>query len=690
MNVSTQLQVSIERIAAYLDARKPELAAREAELLQRSAPGAPEPLRLHAIALLQMDRASEAKTLLHKARALAPHSIEILCNLGSAELACNEPDAAITTLGAARKLAPRHPVVLNGLGNARRAAGDIDGAREAYAAALRSAPDHVGARLNLAAAELDAGEAQVAERMARDVLQISGGHPQAWLLLGHALAAQRRHAEAGAAYASGARAAPDDAQLAYQVGLMAQECNDLPAAANAHARALALDPTLDAALGQLVFVKRQLCDWQGLDALSARLHERISEGAHGISPFAVLAEPFDAATQLRCAQTCATDVDAATAPLRRRLAFAANPRGSGGRLRLGFASNGFGNHPTGLLTVALFEALRDHPIEIELFATGGDTRGLIGHRLRAAAHGWHEVAGLTPAETARRLHATSLDVLIDLRGWGDGGIVEALALRPVPLQVGWLAYPGTSGAAWIDHVIADRFVLPGAMHTDFSETVAWLPRCFQPSDTTRVVEVPVSRVECGLPEAGVVFACFNNSYKLNRATFERLLEVLRGVPDAVLWLLSGPADADTRLRTAAKAQGIDPVRLVFAPKLPHAEYLARFRHADLFLDTHPYNAHTTASDALWAGCPLLTTPGNSFASRVAGSLNHHLGMPHLNCADDAEFIETAISIGNDAQHRAALREELAARRIDSGLFDMRAFATDFTSLLQRLVDESRA
>jgi predicted O-linked N-acetylglucosamine transferase (SPINDLY family) len=258
------------------------------------------------------------------------------------------------------------------------------------------------------------------------------------------------------------------------------------------------------------------------------------------------------------------------------------------------------------------------------------------------------------------------------------------------LQVNWLAYPGTSGAPWIDYVIADRFVLPAAMREHFSEAVAWLPRCFQPSDATRIVAEPPPRTTCGLPEGATVFACFNNSYKLNRATFARLVAVLRDVPDAVLWLLSGPADSDDRLRAAAHGDGIDPARLVFMPRLPHDEYLARFRHADVFLDTDPYNAHTTASDALWAGCPLLTTPGETFAARVAGSLNHHLGMDRMNRRDDADFVDFAIRIGRDAALRAELRAELAARRRESGLFDMSAFARDFAALLRRMVERQRA
>ncbi|MGE8214011.1 MAG: UDP-N-acetylglucosamine-peptide N-acetylglucosaminyltransferase, partial [Stenotrophomonas sp.] len=189
---------------------------------------------------------------------------------------------------------------------------------------------------------------------------------------------------------------------------------------------------------------------------------------------------------------------------------------------------------------------------------------------------------------------------------------------------------------------------------------------------------------CGLPEQGVVFCCFNNSYKLNPRSMHRLLQVLRGVPGSVLWLLSGPGQADQRLREVARQQQVDPQRLVFMAKLPHPQYLARYQLADLFLDTHPYNAHTTASDALWAGCPVLTTPGQTFAARVAGSLNHHLGLDEMNMADDASFVARAIALGNDPGALQALRTRLRQARNDRDLFDMQGFAADFSAMAQQL------
>lgn len=685
----------LQPIAELLErGRFAEAEARAAELRHRF-PADAQSLRLHAIALLQLGRSSEALAVLREAQRLAPRSIEILCNLGSALLVEGDAAAAVAALEQAFALAPEHPAVSNGLGNARRAAGDLAGAGDAYRAGTRAAPGYAGSWFNLAAVELALGDFAQAERAVHHALTLAPGHAEGLLLLGHVFAAQRRHADAEAAYAAGARAAPRDARFAYQIGLMAEEQRKFALAAEAHAHALALDANLHHALGQLVFLRRQLCDWRDLDALSADLRARVNAGAPGIAPFGFLSEPASAAEQLRCARNAARDVEANAARLRERLAFAHAIPAADAPLRVGFVSNGFGNHPTGLLTVAMFEALHalhgdGADLRIELFATAADDHGPIRRRLRAATHALHECAGLSALALAQRIRERDVEILIDLRGWGGGGVGEALALRPAPLQVGWLAYPGTSGAPWIDYAIADRVVLPESLRAQFSEAVAWLPRCFQPSDPSREIGDPPPRTACGLPQTGVVYVCFNNSYKIDPAGFERMLAVLRAVPDAVLWLLSGPEQADQRLRAEAQRRGVDAQRLVFMPKLPHAEYLARYRHADLFLDTAPYGAHTTASDAIWAGCPVLTVPGATFAARVAASLNHHLGLPQLNSADDAAFVDTAIRLGRDAAARDALRAELAERRRDSGLFDMRGFAADFAAVLREMARRHRA
>ncbi|MDF9442227.1 MAG: UDP-N-acetylglucosamine-peptide N-acetylglucosaminyltransferase [Lysobacteraceae bacterium SCN 69-123] len=556
--------------------------------------------------------------------------------------------------------------------------------RQHLRTAVQRQPADFIAWVMLADAELGAGDLDAGERAAQRALQLRRDHPEALARLGRARWMQGRHEEAANLLRHASRQVPQHPGIALWLGHALEDAGQPEAAADAYRRAHALLPDEAYVAAQRLNWQRRLCDWRGLEALSQQVRGAVAQGNPAVEPFAFLSEDASAAEQLACARQRAQVIAASTPRLP-----PPTPRPQG-PLRVGFLSNGFGAHPTGLLTVALFEQLRAHAgLQVHLFALNGDDGSRIRQRLQAAAHALHAVAGVPHAAIARRIREAGIDVLFDLRGWGGGGTPEVLAMRPAPLQVNWLAYPGTSGAPWIDYVLADAFVLPPALEPAFSETVLRLPRAFQPSDNTRVVEAPPARGECGLPGCdgnggGVVFCCFNNSYKLNPRSVARMLEVLRGVPGSVLWLLSGPGLADARLREVARSQGIDPSRLVFMPKLPHPQYLARYRHADLFLDTHPYNAHTTASDALWAGCPVLTTPGRSFAARVAGSLNHHLGLDEMNVADDAAFIATAVRLGNDPAARAALRARLASARDTAGVFDMAGFARDFAALVQDL------
>lgn len=545
-------------------------------------------------------------------------------------------------------------------------------------------PGNVIAWIVLAEHELDAGDVRAGEFAARRALELQPGHPEALARLGRAQSMSHRRNEAVASLRAAAANAPHHPGIAVWLAHALEDVGEAEAASDSYARAHALAADEAQLAAYLLAWRRKLCDWRDLERLSAQTIAAVRSSSAVIEPFAFLSEDSTAAEQLQCARSRARQI------LQRVVSSAAHPMQSQAEpIRVGFLSNGFGAHPTGLLTVALLEAVRTQTdLRVHLFATTGDDGSLVRKRLQAASR-MHDVSAMSHADIAAAIRQERIEILFDLRGWGGGGAPEVLAMRPAPVQVNWLAYPGTSGAPWIDYVLADRFVLPATSAAHFSESVAWLPGCFQPSDTRREIPAPPSREDCGLPVGGVVFCCFNNSYKMNPASFARLLTILGRVPDSVLWLLSGPGHADRRLRSAAQQAGIDPARLVFMAKQPHAEYLARLRHADLFLDTNPYNAHTTASDALWAGCPVLTRPGDTFAARVAGSLNHHLGMPGMNVADDAAYIDLAVELGRDRARLGALREDLQARKRDSALFDMDAMAGDFAVIVTRMAERHR-
>ncbi|NIJ83652.1 putative O-linked N-acetylglucosamine transferase (SPINDLY family) [Xanthomonas arboricola] len=545
--------------------------------------------------------------------------------------------------------------------------------------AVRRQPGDFIAWLMLADAELGMGATAAGEAAVQRALALQPGHPEALARLGRVRWTQLRHADAAALLQQALDLVPQHPGIALWLGHALEDAGQAEAAAAAYTRAHQLLPDEPYIAAQLLNWRRRLCDWRELDALAAQVRSAVAQGAAAVEPFAFLSEDASAAEQLACARTRAQAVAAMLHPLPPTAV-----RSQGG-LRLGFVSNGFGAHPTGLLTVALFEALRRRQpaLQLHLFATSHDDRSEIRTRL-AQATTLHDVTALGHLATAQHIRDQGIDLLFDLRGWGGGGRPEVFALRPAPLQLNWLAYPGTSGAPWMDYVLGDAFALPPALQPFYRERVLRLNGAFQPSDTSRAIAEPPSRAQCGLPEHDVVLCCFNNSYKLNPRSMARMLAVLRAVPGSVLWLLSGPGEADARLRAVAQTQGVAAQRLVFMPKLPHAQYLARYRHADLFLDTHPYNAHTTASDALWAGCPVLTTPGETFAARVAGSLNHHLGLDEMNVADDAAFVAKAVALASDPAALSTLRARVAERRRESGVFDMDGFADGFADLMQAL------
>jgi predicted O-linked N-acetylglucosamine transferase (SPINDLY family) len=545
---------------------------------------------------------------------------------------------------------------------------------------VQRAPGDAIAWVILAEAELDAGDAPAGERAARRALQLRPGHPEALARLGRAQSMLGRAEDAAQSLSQAARAAPEHPGIAVWLGHALEDVRRVEEAAEAFAHAWRLLPGEPMVAAYLLAARRRLCDWREIDALSMQVREAVRLQRASVEPFAFLSEDSTAAEQLQCARLRAAMVQAGVQRMP-----PVDPASRGDAVvRLGFLSNGFGAHPTGLLTVAMFEALRSCAnVETHVFALNLDDGSGVRRRIAAATR-LHDVAHRSHRDVAERIRAERIDVLFDLRGWGGGGTPEVLAMRPAPVQVNWLAYPGTSGAPWIDYVLADRTVLPPTLAPHFSEAVAYMPHCFQPSDTRRTLPAPPSRAECGLPETGVVFCCFNNSYKLNAASMARAFAVLRNVEGSVLWLLSGPGRADERLRAAASNAGIDPARLVFMPKQPHPDYLARLQLADLFLDTNPYNAHTTASDALWAGCPVLTRPGMTFASRVAASLLDTLGLHELVVRDDAAFVERASALGRDHHARAALKERLHDARATSPLFDMERFAADLAAISTRM------
>lgn len=565
---------------------------------------------------------------------------------------------------------------------AAQRAGRLAEAERLYLALLEAEPGALSALANLAGCRLAAGDLAGAERYARQLALLATDLPQAQANLAAILHAQERYGEAAEVALAAIGRGVANADLHYTVGVAADRSGRWREARAAYRAALALAPEHGPALSEALYLAKQCCDWDEAEALGARFRAAAARGVSGLTPFVFLAEPGSAADQRRVAALwCAGMGQAAARP--------PLPARDDGRVVVGYASADLHDHPTAHLIAGVLEAHDRRRVEVHLFSWGPDDGSTVRARLRAACAGFHELRGATSTAIAEAIASSGVQVLVDLKGHTADARTELFLGRAAPVQVNWLGYAGTLGAPAWDWIIADATTLPTGAEQDYAERVWRLP-CYQPNDPQRPrPHAAPARAALGLPEDAMVFCCFNNSWKLSRERFADWLAILRARADAVLWLLepkAGQGIAES-LRAAAAAGGVAPERIVFAPQVPQRDYLARYLAADLFLDTAPYGAHTTASDALWMGCPVLTAPGATFASRVAASLLESVGLPELVVADRAAYLAKACAMTRaDA---AQLRATLDAGRASAPLFDARATAEALEDAYAAFVADAR-
>lgn len=484
-------------------------------------------------------------------------------------------------------------------------------------------------------------------------LQRLGGFSEALAAIDHAVAAAPREA----AYRA------HRAALLVLLNRPAEAARDLEAV-------LEVNPSHPRVAGDLMWARRQTCDWREDAALDMLVKADLKLGRAGVAPFAALALFDLPVLHRRCATLSAPpSVPAPVWPVRR----------PGERLRVAYLSSDLHEHATARLLAGVLEAHDRSRFEIFAVSYGPETGGAMQERLRAACEHWIEARRLSDAEIALKCRQQGVDIAVDLKGYTQDGRPGILAHRAAPLQVSWLGYPGTLGAH-ADVVLADAVTLPPGAETNWSEAVVRLP-CYQPNDgLTSVIPAP-SRADMGLPERVRVFCCFNNPAKITPEVFATWMAILRAAPDSVLWLYAGAPGAADNLRGHARAAGVAPERLVFAEPAPHEAHLARHVLADLVLDTWPYGAHTTASDALRMGVPVLTLPGESFASRVGASLATAIGMTELIATSRADYVAKALAMAADGALKPRVAE--AVRR--SNLFDPVAFARSLETVYAGLV-----
>lgn len=519
------------------------------------------------------------------------------------------------------------------------------------------------------------GDLATAERELRAAIGANAAFAAAYGNLGMVVWEQRRLDEGLALLRRAVALDPD------HIGVRINLANAL-AIGNVHEEALAhyrealrRRPGHPLAIANALKPMLDTCDWNGVEAVVRELVERWRTDPGGpvldcITPFVSCLVDVPQAMRLDVARRYGEQVVGQVADLPRPTQAA---RRRPGRLRIGYASADFHDHATAHLTSGLFEHHDRARFEVHAYSFGIDDGSDCRKRLVAAFEHFHDVRPLAHVAVAQRIAADGIDILVDLKGYTGEGRPEILALRPAPVQVNWLGYPGTMAAPFVDYVFADEILIPPGEERWYGEQVVRLPDSYQANDDRQPIaeDVP-SRAELGLPDAAFVFVCFNEQCKIERDMFRCWMRILAAVPDSVLWLLSGHGDAT--LKRAAGAHGVDPGRIVFAPRRPKRDHLARHRAADLFLDTHTCNAHTTASDALWAGLPLLAWPAEGFAGRVSASLLHAIGLPELVTADSESYERAAVALAREPERLAALRARLAEHRLRWPLFDTARFA----------------
>ena len=598
---------------------------------------------------------------------------------------------------------------------------DWPAAAKAFARATRAVPGDALYWVNLANAERNAGALERAEAAARQALVLRPDDALALQVLGDSLGRMHRYAESVSVFAqleSIGTVEPDalvqQASMLLSLqrpreamevllralavkphllrghALLADACRDQGLkreAVECMRTVLALDPGNLEALSHLSFEKRHLCDWTELQADIDAIAQTLACSPPGMArvaaTFSMLSLPLDPALQLVSARGDAAAIAWPVTPLPPVVPAERGHEG-GRRIRVGWVSYDFREHPVSQLLVELLEQIDRQRFEVLLYSSGPDDGTPLRRRMEAAADRFVDLRGLSDAQAAVQVRDDAVDVLIDLTGHTRGHRLGVFAARPAPVQVAFLGYPGSSGADFIDYLIGDPLVTPLALAPHFSEKLAQMPLTFQPNGRWRPLPQPMQRAQAGLPEQAFVMCAFNHTYKILPAAFDAWCEIMREVPHAVLWLKETNQQLHDNVLREAAARGVAAERIVFARTLSYQDHFSRLALADVFVDTWPYNAHTTAADALWAGVPVVTLYGNAFASRVAASVLNAAGLSELAFGDVEDYKCAVRALAQDSELAAGYKRHLVEQRGLLPLFDSPAYTRQFEALLARM------
>jgi predicted O-linked N-acetylglucosamine transferase (SPINDLY family) len=698
-------------------------AAESVGLLRRASEVRPDDPVAHSNygnALRVLQRPAEALAAYERALSLKSAYADAHYNRGTVLRDLKRDEEAVKAFGRALRCNPQHLAAYNNRGNALRDLGRLEEALQDYDQALRLQPEYAKAHANRGNVLRDLKRYDHALASYARALQLNPAYAEGYNNQGVALRACNRPLEALASYERALALEPDYAEAHYNRGNVLQDLKRFAEALASYERGLQLKPEDAGALvnranalqelgcaaeaaqgyeraqhfsaqlpwlaGSLYFARMKVCAWDGFEAQVAALIAAVVRGEPAATPFPTLILADRPDVQRAAAQRWVAE-NPAQAPL----LSPPGKRAPRGRIRLGYYSADFYNHATAYLAAELFERHDRNRFELVAFAFGPSPGDEMQQRLMAAFDEFHDVRVRSDREVAALSRELGIDIAVDLKGYTRDARSGIFAQRAAAIQVSWLGYPGTMGAPFIDYLVADPTLIPPQSRHYYAEKIVYLPHTYQVNDRRRrIAERSFTREELGLPPEGFVFCCFNNTYKITPAVFDLWMSLLCWAPGSVLWLLEDNPNAADNLRREAEARGVDPTRLAFAPRWPLADHLARQRAAGLFLDTFPCNAHTTASDALWAGLPVLTRMGESFASRVAASLLNAVGLPELVTRSREQYEELALELATFPERLTTIRERLQRNRLTAPLFDCTLFTRHLEEAYIAMYERSQA
>ena len=635
------------------------------------------------IALKELGKLNLAIGAYQKSLALEPTNWEAYGNIGLAFKDNGDWTEAVAAYEKALEINPYDGELFANMGNALRGQGKLEEAIEAYNKALSIKPDYADAYYNMGITLQGQSKLEEAIEAYNKAISLKPDYGEAYNNMGNTLQEQGKLEEAIEAYNNAIALKPDYAVAYYNVGNALKDQGKLEEAIEAYNKAIALKPDHAEALSQAYSVGSSMSDWTYISTLENRLLAGKLVGKQSVYGLLALADK----PSMHLEKTIGLTLK----KYKNTPKFARKPFQKSKRIKLGYFSSYFRLHPVSILSTQMLEHTNREEFELFAFHYGPDSDDAYNLRLRDTFDHFINVSKMTDKEIAELAYQKGIDIAIEFNGFMIDERVGILAHRPAPVQINYLAYPGTMGANFYDYIIADQTVIPDNQKSHYSENIIYLPDSYMPQDNTRrISNKPISRASIGLPENGFVFCCFNNSFKISPQEFDIWMRLLNKIEGSVLWLLKANKWSENNLRNEASKRGVDADRLVFADKLPLEEHLGRLRLADLFLDTFNFNAHTTASDALWAGLPVITKMGKGFSARVAGSLLNSLELSEMITTSEKEYERVALKLALKPKELVKIKNKLIEKRLSAPLFDTETYTNNlekaYIHAYQRLAD----